>query len=362
MINLKTPPAPIEIPPAYQQFEEPRGRTAAPLSKRQLVARLLENSGVGPLCRYAKSWSGVLILNYHRIGDCRHSLLDRNLWSATAADFEAQMRLVARNFEVIGVDDLNRALHETGRQRVLITFDDGYSDNYSIAYPILRRLGLPAVFFLTTGFFDDHVVPWWDEIAWMARTARVAVIPANRWFSREVLLDVPSREHTIRRLLSVYKTLDGSETEDYLEFLSDFLNTGRAPYLIARDLWMTWDQVREMRAGGMAFGAHTHSHPVLSSLTDEQQDEEVRRSGARLAEELGEPTRLFSYPVGGPTSFNQATRDSLDRHGYEWAFSYYGGYCRPGRYDRFALARTAIETDIDIDVFSAITTLPQFFA
>jgi peptidoglycan/xylan/chitin deacetylase (PgdA/CDA1 family) len=244
----------------------------------------------------------------------------------------------------------------------MITFDDGYLDNYTNAYPILKAHGVPATFFITTGFLDVPKVPWWDEIAWIVRSSPLSGLYANQWTSAPVAFDEPDRERAINCLLSVYKRLSGSVTEDYVRFLSDALQTGRCPPQIARELWMSWDMIREMKQNGLAFGGHTVNHPILANLPAYQQDAEISECRRRLVEELGEPIDSFSYPIGGPNSFNSATRESLARHRFQWAFTYLGGYCHHGHQDRLAIPRTASETDIDLSLFRAITTLPQIFA
>ena len=332
------------------------------LSKRSLLARTLDVSGCCHALRTVHAWKGVLVLNYHRIGDARHSLLDRNLWSATAQDFERQIELLASRFHVIGLPDLERALAAPHDRHVMVTFDDGYRDNYSLAYPILKRHGVPATFFVTTGFVDSPRVPWWDEIAWMVRTSPLTALDVNRWTLSPVPFDTPDREVAIARLLSAFKGLPGEVTEDYLEFLSEALQTGRCSNQVAHELWMTWDMIREMKSNGMTFGGHTVTHPILSNLPSQQQDWEVGECKRRLIEELDEPIEAFSYPVGGRASFNVFTRASLARHGYRWGFTYTGGHCRPGHQDPYSINRAAIELETDSSLFRALTTLPQLFA
>lgn len=332
------------------------------LSKRALFSQALDITGCGRALRASRIWQGVLILNYHRIGDPHRSLLDRNLWSATLDDFDYQVGLAAKNFDVIGLNDLEQALTERRGRYVMFTFDDGYRDNYTLGYQVLRAHRVPSTFFLTTGFLDNHQVPWWDEIAWMVHTSPLTALDVNRWTSTPVPFDDPHREAAIRRLLNVYKGLPGEVTSDYVDFLGTALKTGRCPQIIANDLWMSWDMVREMRAGGMTFGGHTVTHPILANLSAEQQDWEIAECKRRLVEELGEPIEAFSFPVGGPSSFNSFTRTSLVQHGFRMAFTYYGTYCRFGHKDLHAISRTAIETDIDPPQFRAVVTLPQLFA
>ncbi len=332
------------------------------LSKRGFFSQALDLTGCGRALRATRAWEGVLVLNYHRIGDRRHSLLDRNLWSATDEDFDRQVAAAAKQFDVIGLSDVEQALRERHGRYLMFTFDDGYRDNYTNAYPVLKAHGVPATFFITTGFLDIPIVPWWDEIAWMVRTSRLAALDANRWTSTPVPFDDPDREAAIQRLLQVYKGLPGEVTEDFLDFLSEALQTGRCPRSIAENLWMTWDMIREMKRGGMTFGGHTVTHPILANLSAEQQDWEVGECQRRLAAELGEPIEAFSYPVGGPASFDRFTRTSLATHGFRLAFTFFGTHCRPGHKDLYAISRTAIETDIDLSLFRAVLTLPQLFA
>lgn len=155
----------------------PAGR----FSKRSLAARTLEWTGCGSLLRRLPPWRGVLILNYHRIGYPQKSDFDRNLWSATPEDFDAQLAILQRSFDVIGPPDLDRALNDRHSRAVMITFDDGYRDNYTHAFASLQRHGLTATFFITTGFLDAHQIPWWDEIAWMVRNSSLPRLPANDW-------------------------------------------------------------------------------------------------------------------------------------------------------------------------------------
>lgn len=331
------------------------------LSKRALLSKALDITGCGRALRASRIWEGVLILNYHRIGDPTRSLLDRNLWSATVEDFDYQVGLAVKNFDVIGLNDLEHALKQPRGRHVMFTFDDGYRDNYTAAFPVLKQHGVPCTFFLATGFLDSPQVPWWDEIAWMVRTSPLSALDVNRWTSTPVPFDESHREAAIRRLLNVYKGLPGESTDEFIEFLAAALKSGRCPHSVADDLWMTWDMVREMRRSGMTFGGHTVTHPVLANLSAQQQDWEIAECRRRLVEELDDPIIAFSYPVGGPSSFNSFTRTSLSQHGFRLAFTYYGTHCRHGHKDLLAISRTAIETDIDQPQFRAVVTLPQFF-
>jgi peptidoglycan/xylan/chitin deacetylase (PgdA/CDA1 family) len=335
---------------------------AGRVSKRHLAAKALDGSGLGAVLRRLPAWRGVLILNYHRIGYPNWADLDRNLWSATPEAFDAQMAVLQRDCDVIGLADLEQALGNRRGRSVMITFDDGYLDNYTRAFKILRDHGLTATFFVTTGFLDRRLVPWWDEIAWMVRNSRVDHLPASEWSETPISTSLAHWESAIARLLKIYKGLKSSQTERFLNYLAEELQSGRCPVDVGRDLWMTWDMAREMQAAGMTLGGHSVTHPVLSSLSPDEQDYEVGESRRRLVAELGSSIEAFSYPVGGGKSFNEITKQAVRRHGFRWGFTYLGGYLQPGDFDPFALRRTAIETDIDLPLFRSMIALPQLFA
>ena len=330
--------------------------------KKAIASHLLCRSGLRRLLHRTVRWSGVLVLNYHRIGDALGSPFDRGLWSASAEAFAEQVRFCKAQLDIIDPADLPRVLAAGRGRHAMITFDDGYRDNYQTALPILRGEGVTATFFVATGFIDAPSLPWWDEIAWMARTSRCDALQLPAWFDAPIRFDEPEREAAVRRLLRRYKEMPAQDTAAYLDAVADAAGTGRADPRSGEALWMTWDMLREMQAAGMTIGGHTVNHPVLSRMSAQGQRHEILECGRRLAAELGTPMRCFSYPVGNPGAFDQTTRDCLREAGVEHAFSYYGGYARYDRWDACDIPRVAVETELDTDWFRSLVTLPQLFA
>lgn len=333
-------------------------------SKRELTARALRATGVGALLRAVGLWHGVLVLAYHRIGDGSRSVFDRGVWSATPEAFQAHLRCLKKSADVIAAADLNAALKKRKGRFVLVTFDDGYRDNHDAAFPILKSEGVSALFFLATGFLDEHRPAWWDEIAWMVRCSTRRRLPASPWLPDGLAFDEPEREMAIQKLLTVFKSLPGVKTADYLNYLAAVTGSGRCPSEAAT-MWMTWDMVRAMQAGGMAFGGHTVNHPVLARLRPEHQQAEIDGCARRLQDELGQPMRWFSYPNGKRDGFSEATQACLRARGVELAFSYYGGLHHlrsQSDINPFDLPRVAVDSDVTFDSFRAVLTMPRVFA
>ena len=329
------------------------------IGKRELLANVLQRTGTNLVLSRLPLWHGLTVLNYHRIGDAGDSTSDPGLFSATPEQFAAQVRYLTRNFDVIGVRDLAGWEQRRGRF-VMITFDDGYLDNYEAAYPILRAYGVPGVFFLTSGFLDGRQSAWWDEIAWMVRTSRRPRLAANSWTIAELSLPDGNRQPALVRLLRIYKSLPGRRTQEFLTFLADALGTGRAPE--SSGVWMGWSHVREMHSYGMEFGGHTVTHPVLANLGRSEQEYEIRECRLRIEAELGRRISAFSYPVGQRDSFNATTQACLRDAGYAWAFSYYGGFNRPDGANPLDLRRVAVESHTSAAMFRSVACLPQMFA
>jgi peptidoglycan/xylan/chitin deacetylase (PgdA/CDA1 family) len=320
---------------------------------------VLDASGAAALLR-RRRWHGVVVVNYHRIGDGSLSSFDRNAWTATAEAFDEQVAFAARNFDLVTADELVEAARGGRGRYAMITFDDGYRDNHDVALPILRSHGARATFFVTTGFVDEPRRPWWDEIAWMARTTSATAIPAGGWLEQAVVLGDGDRLEAITTLTDRYKSLPGERADAYLEFLAEATGAGRCQG--GAEEWMTWDMVRRLRDEGMCVGAHTVTHPVLANHPPERQRDEIAVSKRRLEQELGESVTSFSYPEGTPAAFDARTRAIVHELDFELAFSFYGGYRRFAAWDPYDVRRATVSPATPPSLFRAMLTLPEVFA
>lgn len=293
------------------------------------------------LC-WPPSWQGALVLTYHRIARRSDDVLDPGVWSATPEAFDAQVSWLSRSFDVIGPEQLEGCIRGRGRY-VLLTFDDGYHDNWEFAYPILRSHGVRATFFVTTGFLDRTTAAWWDEIAWMVRNGRHA-----GW--------------DLAELIGRYKGLSPERRESFLDDLARATGSGRRPQRATDHDWMSWDQVRELRDGGMAVGAHTVSHSILAGLQDQRQRDEIEGSLARIEQELGERPSLFAYPDGQSDSFDVRSLAVLRASEVRHAFLNQGGVVHRRGWDPLLLPRVNVWNGMWPHHFRLLATAPRVFA
>jgi peptidoglycan/xylan/chitin deacetylase (PgdA/CDA1 family) len=302
----------------------------------------------------------LIVFNYHRIrpDGAFSTRFNDELFGPTASVFERQVTWLRNNTQVLSEDDL-LYLIRSGKAppgpSSLITFDDGYRDNYTLGYPVLRHLGIRAIFFVTLDFIDQRRVGWWDLIAYAAKNSPRADLEfEGKKYSRA------ERERLVHSLLRRIKTEPASRTATLPMELADACGTPLPTRGEQDHELMTWEEIREMHSGGMSIGSHTCSHPVLSRIPAEEQWRELADSKAGLEARIGAPVRSLAYPVGEPADFTEETCRLARKAGYEAAFSFATGTNRWPIRDRFRIAR--VSAPHQMSQFLAKTRLPAIFA
>src|SRR5262249_49553927 len=176
---------------------------------------------------------------------------------------------------------------------VVVTFDDGYRDNYTNAFPILKALGIPATIFLATDAIGTGKVLWHDRVFDAFRQTSRAVLDdygdgATRYSLRSPAekLEVQGR---IRDWLRAHEGPRRLELVDRLVARLEVPDRRQAPGLM-----LDWDDVKRMHAGGVSFGSHTVTHPILTRIRPEQAREEITASKQRIQKHLGVPGEAFA--------------------------------------------------------------------
>jgi peptidoglycan/xylan/chitin deacetylase (PgdA/CDA1 family) len=296
--------------------------------KRERLPRRLVWDGASSLLSRLPARDSLLVLNYHRIGNEEDDMFDPCVFSATAEQFEDQIAALKRHVSPVTLEEglafIDGTLKEkTPRCRVLITFDDGYLDNYRIAYPILRSHGVQGVFFLVTSMVGSGHIPWWDQISYLMKTGKKRKFCIRYPEVLKVDIDRDSFKESLRAVLRLFKRPENADPERFLQELAEETQGQTPPKTLRR--FLNWDEAREMNEGGAVIGSHTHSHHVLSQLDPERQYEELSKSRAILKEQLGVEIDALAYPVGKRDSFTDETQRIAHQVGYRAAFSFHGG-------------------------------------
>ena len=312
---------------------------------RPIVASLLQTSGVLRALELASRERALFVLNYHRLGAIAGNALDDATFSATAADLRLQMTYLKRWFAMPPVAAI---LESVARGRfseptALVTFDDGYRDNYELGFPVLRSLGVPACFFVVTGYVDAPSLPWWDRVAYSVKRTAVDVLRIGYPEGLEFDLRTTPRDLVTYRILRAYKQARSLDQERFFGELSSATGVDVDGPALSRELFVTWPAAREMQNAGMTIGSHTVTHPILASLPEAAQRRELVESRERIGQMLGAKPDVLAYPVGGRTAFTDVTKRLAREAGYRAAFSYFGVRNDPEQLDPFSISRVAVE-------------------
>lgn len=219
--------------------------------------------------------------------------------------FDQILTWVGRWFQVLPLDHAVAGLTSGNLppRALAITFDDGYADNATVALPLLQRHKMTATFFVATGFLDGGRM-WNDTLIEAVRTYSRSIIDLRDFGLGQYRAHTMAERRTaIYSLLAQVKYQESETRQRTVAAIAGALE-GKLP----GDLMMSTGQVIGLRDAGMQIGAHTRSHPILSTLSDEAARVEMDGSKRDLEHILGEAVTMFAYPNGKPG------RDYLARH------------------------------------------------
>ncbi|MBX3691665.1 polysaccharide deacetylase family protein [Dokdonella sp.] len=339
-------------------------------SRRRFVADTLHALRLlGPLSRLRHALAGDLcIVAYHRVLDVDDEDafdFDLDLVSASRTGFRAQMRLLRERFNPVRFADVAAALDggpPLPPRAVIVTFDDGYDDNYRCAFPILRELGVPAMFFVSTGHIESGLAYAYDWFVHMLLT-----VPVQNLRIDELDLDIDLPETRVQRRLLGAAVLDRMKAVP-AEVQGAVIARLEVQWNIPRARGhadcrpMSWDQLREMHAAGMEVGSHGVWHHMLARLDDASMRAEVIASRQAIGAALGAPCEVISYPVGGFDAYDGQVLAAVREAGYALGCSYVSGTNRLPPAEPFALRRLAVERHMDEAWFAALVGLPEAFS
>lgn len=248
------------------------------------------------------------ILFYHRF--CDGSNESHQLPHLDIRDFKKQVRHIKRWYRVITMDELADKLANGTHfvsPSVVITIDDGYLNNYTLAYPVLKALGLPAVIYLTTGFIGTNKAPWVDDLMDMLLLTKAKTLCFPELLGDEVL-DISTqlgKRGAVVRLFQVMVRLEHGGKMLVMERLSEVLEVKEICRNNGERKMLNWNEVMEMSENNISFGAHTVSHPTLSKMELREAKQEIYESKMEIETRIGSKVRHFAIPNGKREDFNE---------------------------------------------------------
>lgn len=309
--------------------------TAEPLARFLGVSRALG----GPRVWDAVRGGRVRILMYHGVPAKQRfaGVENHHRYNLPLAELEAQLGYLAERCHVLSLRDFtSRRGLESRRTNVVLTFDDGYENNYTNALPVLERLGLPALFAVATAFVLEREPLWNDVVEYAVRhTRRERVTLALAGETRAFALDPEGALGAADGRLALYNWLlrlcvqvDQERRGELLERALAELEVERAAVLSDPDYRpLTPEQIRSLAAGGLVeIASHSVHHYLLAKLPRDAVRREVRDSKAALEALTGRPVTAFCMPGG---SYDRAVLDEIFSAGYEVVLTSEAGTVSP---------------------------------
>jgi len=211
-------------------------------------------------------------------------------------------------YHFLSVDEIFETLQNGEKlpnKAVAFTIDDGFDDQASLAAPVFIENDCPVTIFLVTGFINGELWPWFSQVEHLIQNSLQPSISLNlnETIYTYSLNTEKEKSRASQQILEIFKTSLWQNIPQLIQHLSEQtkVNLPDSPPDNARAL--TWDAARELETDIVSFGAHTHTHPILSKTDDSQAAYEINHSWQIINEQLQNPSKIFCYPNGQPNDY-----------------------------------------------------------
>lgn len=328
--------------------------TIQAISRVKALVRRLAAGAYAFAPGYLRGLDGnVVILTYHRVvsqQELNQECIQSGMY-VTAEVFAAHMQFLKRHFTILSLAELlamwAKPQWDERKRYCVVTFDDGWLDNYMYAFPILKASQVPATIFLPTAYIGTDMWFWPERIGWLCqRTSQYRVEEQSRvWSVLRIKhpwclrlgegvgpVDVDAIIEECKRL--AYEEIDA--------FSKEWAAALQIPFPLDRQV-MNWDEVRAMSAAGISFGSHSATHKILTTLTHDDVVQEVTVSRESLQQNAIKTVPVFCYPNG---NWSEEIGRCVQAAGYEAAVTTQFGYEGKQPEQRYGLKRVSIHQDI----------------
>jgi peptidoglycan/xylan/chitin deacetylase (PgdA/CDA1 family) len=323
---------------------------------KRLLAEVMSSCGIMSVIERLYCFRKAFLLMYHRVidPDNPQPFICQSGMFVTKDTFNNQVRFLKDHFDLVFLDDLikKRVKGKDISKCCSITFDDGWRDNYTVAFPILEKYSAPATIFLATGFVGSDRIFWPDELSFYLENIPVSKLlsepttEATKGFVNKISKRIEKGPEYIKEYAIEALKLDSiAEREDILKYLRSMTGDKRIPAQI-----MNWNEARKMIESGLVrFGAHTVNHVLLHQVSTDILGKEINASRDDIQTHLGCKINLFAYPNG---NFDNDTEKFLLDNGFIGAVTTQRG-CFDQNTSLMRIPRIGMHEDMS-------STLPMF--
>jgi len=296
-----------------------------------------------------------IILMYH--GILKHKIPVSCWWQLPFEKFKWQLEYLKKYYTVMHLRDVIDKVQRGGHlpdNVAVITFDDGFENNYSVAYPLLKELNLPATIFLTTDFIGTDQMLWPDKMLILFFETKVKEIDLRK-FGLNILdlTSVEAKQKAFNLISNQAKFLKLNKKQELISYIENILSKEITQVSYSGNFkLLSWEQVNFMNETGLVhWGAHTCTHEILSNLDDSTLNDEIQKSCWRVSS-YGN-NLLFAYPNGGKRDFDQRAKVILQELNVLCALTTISGL-NSSFLDAYELKRTHIDNNMTENRFKLL--------
>ena len=258
-------------------------------------------------CQYA------VILTYHSVIS---EPLEFDIWTHMQVSlFEKHMAIVSSVANVIPVNQLVEQVVKNNIKKnlVAVTFDDGFRNNFTKAYPILKKYGVPATIFLATDYIDSNKLFWPERVSYQLMRTKKKTFKSN--LSNELpIITSKQKRVAYRQTVDMLKTLPISGLFNEIKNIEAQLEAmpSMNDPLFQELMPLSWEEIKVMENEGLvSFGGHSASHTILSMLGENEAYSEMKDCKKTLDKHLNEDTKIWAYPNGSKVDFSSVHEKQL---------------------------------------------------
>lgn len=256
----------------------------------------------------------IVFLNYHRVvtdDEFYNDARPNDDLVISEKVFEKQIKFIVENFNVISINDIKN-INDSKTNKIVITFDDGYSDNLNVASRILDKYKCPAIIYITTSFLDNKKYPWWFKI-WDILLKRNTLNIEKKTY---VIKDKKSKKKIFKNLSNKLFNLKIEQQKIFFEDISKKNNININ--LENKNFFLDINQLKLLSDNPLIeIGCHTHLHQNLKILNEKELDYEISESKKILEKTLKKKIKHFSIPFGSSNAYSKETLKNLKKYQFE---------------------------------------------
>jgi peptidoglycan/xylan/chitin deacetylase (PgdA/CDA1 family) len=289
---------------------------------------------------------GLYIVGYHRLSE---NISDKSVHvlAVTQKNFEDHVRYYKKNFEIISLHEVNDVLQQSKLKKnyLVITFDDGYRDNYTLGKDIFKKFKISPTIFLTANHIEQRRPFWTDVVESIVHKSEVTMLELD-------ILNIKGRfnlstyEEKVKLAELIKNEIKKYDEETKHRTIAQLANTCNVSPSLDDSLVMDWQEANELSKLGVTMGSHTMNHPTLSKIIIKHADCELRESKHLIEQRLQRNVDHFAYPYGKHSDYTEAVKKEVSTH-YKSAVTAINGINHPGQ-DPHELKRVMVE---NIDVY-----------